>query len=238
MINSVMFSFNIYAGKCTSFEDLQKLSSLCRERGVIMHMDGARLWEASAAYGCPLTDLCALFDSIYVSFYKGLGGLSGAMLMGTTDFISEARIWSRRFGGNLYTQMPNAVSSWAGYKNNVNEFGRRLSRLQEVVALVSQEVDVMYPGLIRFDPPVPEVSLVHVYINTSSSSNNDESEDGGVATAMRVKEEAAQECSVSCFTRLRPSRNGGGEVYTEFNMVSTNDTPYTMSHEMHFELIM
>ena len=105
------------------------------------------------------------------------------------------------------------------------------------MALVSQEVDMNYPGLIRFDPPVPQVSLVHVYINTSSSSNNDESEDGGVATAMCVKDETAQECLVSCFSRLRPSRNGGGEVYMEFNMVSTNDIPY-MSYEVHFELIM
>ena len=83
-----------------------------RTRGIYAYgMDGARLWEASAAYGCPLADLCALFDSIYVSFYKGLGGLSGAMLMGTTEFISKARIWSRRFGDSLYTQMSNAVSS-------------------------------------------------------------------------------------------------------------------------------
>jgi hypothetical protein len=43
--------------------------------------------------------------------------------------------------------MSNAVSSWAGYKYNFNAFGRRLSRLQEVVALVSQEVDMNYPGL-------------------------------------------------------------------------------------------
>ena len=111
MINCIMFWLITQASVRPLFEDLQKLSSLCRERGVIMHMDGARLWEASAAYGCPLTDLCALFDSIYVSFYKGLGGLSGAMLMGTTEFISKARIWSRRFGDSLYTQMSNAVSS-------------------------------------------------------------------------------------------------------------------------------
>lgn len=58
-------------GKITPWEDLVAISALCRRRGVGLHMDGARLWEASAAYGRPLPELCALFDSAYVSFYKG-----------------------------------------------------------------------------------------------------------------------------------------------------------------------
>lgn len=204
-------------GKCTPFEDLQQLSALCRARGVRMHMDGARLWEATAAYGRSLPEICALFDSIYVSFYKGLGGLSGAMLMGTQDFITQSRVWLRRFGGNLFTLMPYAVSAWVGYRENVNDFDRRLRRLQHVVALVTSEVCDKYPNLIRFDPPVPEVSLVHVYINACCDAVVD-----GVSMALRIKDEAARECSVSCFSRMRPARSGGGEVYSEFNMGPLN----------------
>ena len=56
-----------------------------RARGIRLHMDGARLWEAREAYA-PRThaEICALFDSVYVSFYKGIGALAGAALAGST----------------------------------------------------------------------------------------------------------------------------------------------------------
>ena len=43
-----------------------------------------------------------LADSLYVSFYKGLGGMAGAALLGPADFIAEARLWRRRQGGTIY----------------------------------------------------------------------------------------------------------------------------------------
>ena len=177
-----------------------------------MHMDGARLWEATAAYGKTLEEICSLFDSVYVSFYKGLGGLSGAMLLGNEDFINESRVWLRRFGGNLYTHMPCAVSSWAGFRANVDDFGRRLDRLKHVIALITDVVLTKYPGVVRFDPPVPEVSLVHVYFATVSYD--------GVEWARRVRDEAAYECGIACFSRLREACNSDTpEACTEFNMV-------------------
>ena len=186
-------------------------------------MDGARLWEATAAYNKPLSVICTLFDTIYVSFYKGLGGLAGAMLLGTEACITESRVWLRRFGGNLYTLMPYAVSAWAGYRANVDTFVVRLERLQQVIALVTKEITATkYPLLIRFDPPVPEVSLVHVYITSITASSNAAGEDEGsegVARVLRVRDQAAAECGVACFSRLRPTQTPTHEVYTEFNMV-------------------
>src|SRR5437773_5210355 len=75
-------------------------------------MDGARLWEARE-YFAPksLADLCAPFDSVYVSFYKGIGALAGAMLLGPQDFIAEARVWRRRQGGTLVQLHPFVASA-------------------------------------------------------------------------------------------------------------------------------
>lgn len=53
-----------------------------------------------------LSELAKPFHSIYISFYKGLGAISGAMLLGNREFCEEARVWLTRFGGNLYTKMP------------------------------------------------------------------------------------------------------------------------------------
>merc|ERR1712080_270155 len=80
-------------GKLVPMDDLEALSETCRAHGVALHMDGARLWEAQAGYGCEFKELTAHFDSVYVSFYKGLGGLSGAMLLGSETFCDEARVW-------------------------------------------------------------------------------------------------------------------------------------------------
>ena len=45
-------------------------------------MDGARLWECTPYYGRTLAEIAGLFDTVYVSFYKGLGGLAGSALAG------------------------------------------------------------------------------------------------------------------------------------------------------------
>ena len=67
-------------GKCTSVADLKLISEHCRRLGVHVHMDGARLWEALVYYCDPdledaladIKEFCSLFDTIYVSFYKGI----------------------------------------------------------------------------------------------------------------------------------------------------------------------
>jgi len=63
---------------------------LADEFGVALHLDGARLWEIApfyAAEGHSVSEVCGLFDTVYVSFYKGLGALGGAMLLGTDAVV-------------------------------------------------------------------------------------------------------------------------------------------------------
>ena len=113
-------------GKTTSWEDLVQLQDFCHSHDMAFHCDGARLLEATAAYDnkdnatdatATLRKLTSLFDSVYLSCYKGMGGsLSGGVLLGTTQFCASARIWLRRFGGNLYTLLPMVVAARKGYE--------------------------------------------------------------------------------------------------------------------------
>jgi threonine aldolase len=204
-------------GKCPPFEDLIKMSEKCRKNGIQFHMDGARLWEASAAFEQPLSAICALFDSVFVSFYKGLGGIAGSMLLGTKAETEHWKAWLRRFGGNTFSQLPTAVSCWHGFVQNKDSFPTRKQRLQEVVAAVSKAVGapaeageaVLAGGwTVRFDPPVPEVSLVHAYFNHHDPK----------AVMEVVKEVAAREGIKVC-AGLRPAILGAaGQSYFEFNM--------------------
>ncbi|ETW05468.1 hypothetical protein H310_03231 [Aphanomyces invadans] len=194
-------------GKLIPFDQLQRMTQLARSRGAAVHMDGARLWEAEAGYSTnSIHEVTALFDSIYVSFYKGLGGITGAMLLGDNAFIDAAQVWLRRFGGNLYSQLPYAVSSWAGFRRYPRQtFESRRRQMQAVVAAVTQAVPV-----ISFDPPVPHVSMVHVYLP------------GSVAQVTAARDAAEAATGIRVFVAARPSKIDTARSYFELNMGAHN----------------
>ena len=130
-------------------DDLRAISAWCRGQGVPLHFDGARLWEAAAAYDLPLADLAALADSVYVSFYKGLGGLGGAMLLGDPAFMAATEVWKHRHSGNVFTVFPYALSALDGmdrYLPRMGDFVARAKALAEALADI--------PGLI-VNPATP-----------------------------------------------------------------------------------
>ena len=93
-------------GIVTPFDDLVRIRELTREHGIALHVDGARLLDAAPFFASTkggehsIDEIAALFDSVYVSFYKGVGGITGAMLFGSSsDFLDEARTWLRRCAG-------------------------------------------------------------------------------------------------------------------------------------------
>lgn len=98
-------------GVLPSFSELEAISIYCRENGIHLHLDGARLWESLPYYEKTAEEICRLFDSVYVSFYKGLGGVAGAILAGQPDFIEQSIIWKRRYGGDLVSLYPYVLSA-------------------------------------------------------------------------------------------------------------------------------
>lgn len=100
-------------GVLPAWKDLRAQVDYVRSRGAAAHLDGARLWESTPFYEKTPAQLAAPFDTVYVSFYKGLGGLAGACLAGPKDVIEEARAWRKRHGGTLFGMWPNAASARA-----------------------------------------------------------------------------------------------------------------------------
>ena len=149
-------------GQLPSWEELNALSSLARSRSVRMHMDGARLWEAREAYA-PRTyaEIAALFDSVYVSFYKGVGALSGAMLLGTAPFVRAARVWRRRHGGTL-VQLHPAVASAA---MRIDDAIARMPALRARALTLAAELATV-PG-VRILPSPPHVNMFDLHIDAA-----------------------------------------------------------------------
>lgn len=110
-----------------TWDELVALVEAARARGARVHFDGARLWESTTRLGRPLPAVAALADSVYVSFYKSLGGLSGAVLAGPAELGGYAKAWRHRYGGQLFEQWPAALSALHGLET-------RLPRLPEYVA--------------------------------------------------------------------------------------------------------
>ncbi|WKE66997.1 beta-eliminating lyase-related protein [Gallaecimonas kandeliae] len=117
-------------GQLPPWDELVAQSQWVRGQGIRLHLDGARLWQCPAAYGKSLAEIAALFDSVYVSFYKDLGGISGAVLAGDQDFIAKARIWLRRAGGNLYSLAPYVIAAREGLREHLPQLPKRRDNAQ------------------------------------------------------------------------------------------------------------
>lgn len=98
---SIENTHNFGGGTVWPMHDLLQISALCRDAGVGLHLDGARLWNAHVATRVPLAEYGRLFDTVSVCFSKGLGAPVGSMLVGSAQVIERARVQRKRLGGGM-----------------------------------------------------------------------------------------------------------------------------------------
>jgi threonine aldolase len=89
-------------GEVFDFEEMKKISSFAREKGIGLHLDGARLFLASAYTRITPAQYAALFDTVYVSLYKYLNAPFGAILAGPRNLLESAVTLRHQFGSGLY----------------------------------------------------------------------------------------------------------------------------------------
>ncbi|NNK92326.1 MAG: low specificity L-threonine aldolase [Acidimicrobiia bacterium] len=92
---------NASGGTILSPEVMAKGSAIASERGIPVHLDGARIWNAAAGAGVEVEEWSQHATSMMFCFSKGLGAPIGSMLCGTADFIEEARRVRKRLGGGM-----------------------------------------------------------------------------------------------------------------------------------------
>jgi len=146
-------------GQLPTWDELQALQTESRQRGIRLHMDGARLWECGPFYGMPYAEIAAGFDSVYVSVYKGIGALSGALLAGDAAFIDQARLWRRRLGGTLYHLGPYVASAAMRFDERIGLMPALFRRTLALAAALQK-----IPGL-RVNPPQPQTPMFHLYFD-------------------------------------------------------------------------
>jgi len=110
---------NRAGGTVFPLEEVKKISAFCRARGIMFHLDGARLWNASVATGIPVNEWAQYFDSVSVCFSKGLGAPVGSALCGTKEFITRAHKWRKVFGGGMRQAGILAAGALYAVQNNI-----------------------------------------------------------------------------------------------------------------------
>ncbi|CAL9490889.1 hypothetical protein SUDANB37_03259 [Streptomyces sp. enrichment culture] len=193
-----------------AWEELEEVVEAARERDAVVHFDGARLWETTAHFGRDLPEIAGLADSVYVSFYKSLDGLSGAALVGPETFVEEARAWRHRYGGNVFQQHPAAVAALLGLE-------RELPRLPSYVAHARVVADALRDGFqaagvpwFRVHPEVPHTHEFQVWLPYGPD----------VLTEAATRQ--AEETGTVLFRRWYPGSAGGppGVAMTEVSVTS------------------
>ena len=151
-------------GRLPAWNDLVALVERAREGGAAVHLDGARLWETGPFYDRPLSEIAALFDSVYVSFYKGLGGLSGSILLGEDDLVAEAREWRHRHGGTLFNLWPYAASALAGLRLRLPRMAAYVEHARAIGAALSR-IDG-----VEVVPDPPQTPMMHIHLRTTPAA--------------------------------------------------------------------
>ncbi|MFZ6778168.1 threonine aldolase family protein [Undibacterium sp. Ji83W] len=162
-------------GQLPEWEELNAIKAYCRQHDIHLHMDGARLWEATAGYGRRLAEVASGFDTAYVSFYKGIGGLGGAMLLGNAEFIAKARVWMHRQGGSVFRRSPYVVAA-------AMQFDERLAAMPACFARAQWLFEELraYPEF-KTNPATPQCNMLHLYLPTDR--------DAAIAIRNRIAQE-------------------------------------------------
>ncbi len=106
-------------GAVTPLAELRAVQAVARAQGLPMHLDGARLWNASAATGTTLAEFASCADTVMVSFSKGLGAPVGAALVGPTALIERAKRVRKRFGGGMRQSGVLAAAALYGIEHHL-----------------------------------------------------------------------------------------------------------------------
>ena len=131
---------NSAGGVVFPLEVLADVGEKARARGIPVHLDGARLWNAAVATGVPLSDYAACIDSVSVCFSKGLGAPVGSCLCGTREFVEEAIMVRRSFGGAMRQAGGLAAAAQYAVEHNVERLAedhRRARDLAEGLAAMA-----------------------------------------------------------------------------------------------------
>jgi threonine aldolase len=154
-------------GRVYPLERVKAISAWARRHGLLLHLDGARLWNAVVATGVPAAEWAGHFDSVSVCFSKGLGAPVGSALAGSRDFVARARRVRKLFGGGMRQAGVIAAAALYALDHHVSRLADDHRRARLIAQAVAET-----PGL-RLDPPEVETNLIWVQVDPQLGTSRD-----------------------------------------------------------------
>jgi threonine aldolase len=112
------------SGRRVDMEEIKKISTYCKKNGYKLHLDGARIFLASAYSGISVKEYSSYFDTVYISLYKYFGAAGGAILCGEGDVIGKMVHLIKVHGGTMYEFWPQAamaLHNLEGFEQRIKE---------------------------------------------------------------------------------------------------------------------
>jgi threonine aldolase len=151
-------------------EEIRKISVFCREKGFKLHLDGARIYMASAFSGTSVAGYAAYFDTVYISLYKYLGASGGAVLCGPAEVIDKMEHLVKVHGGVVYNNWANAAMALHHLDGIDERFKRFASQAGQLFTMLNTLPELKITpveggtniALLRFSAPVNAIKFTEV----------------------------------------------------------------------------
>ena len=154
---------NFGGGTVQPISEIAALSSAARARGIAMHLDGARIWNAHIASGTSFAEYGKHFDTISVCLSKGLGAPIGSLMISSRERVAEARIWRKRYGGGLRQVGILAAAGHYALDNNIARLQEDHSRAKQIaIALHAIDPTIINPEKVKTNIVGLELSQVGI----------------------------------------------------------------------------
>jgi threonine aldolase len=154
---------NFGGGTVQPISEIEKLSVAARARGIAMHLDGARIWNAHVASHVSFADYGKHFDTISVCLSKGLGAPVGSLMISTKERIQEARIWRKRYGAGMRQVGILAAAGHYALDHNIARLAEDHLRAQKIaLALAAIDSSLVDPKKVATNIVGLELSKVGI----------------------------------------------------------------------------
>jgi len=124
-----------------SFQEMRKISVFARDKGIKLHLDGARLFIASAFSRISPKNYSTLFDTVYISLFKYFNSASGAIIVCSNEFADNLYHLRRMFGGNIFQMWPSALIALDYIETFMEDFMKAKNIADEFIDLINKNDD-------------------------------------------------------------------------------------------------
>lgn len=217
---------NTLHGIITPIEEIARISAFAKQHNLVLHLDGARLWNASAATGVSIKEYCSYFDSVSLCLSKSLGAPMGSMLVGSKKFIDKSNHFKKQNGGGV--RQAGIMASMA-----ITAIDENFSKLQTAHKYARQVGDFCVAHGIQLESPV---DTNFVFIDLKANRMDDALlVRTGIAHGLRLmggrlafhfqlsqnSVDTLQEVVLECYTKAlkNPATNAKNRMYN-FDMMS------------------